>query len=335
MYKGEKCPSEPWLSVIIPTYGREQCFKEALESVYQQMPTDFEWEIIVVDNTQLCENGSTPALNIIKEYQITNLLYFHNSENIGSGYNWNRGVELARGEWICLLHDDDVLCSDALLNINRLIKNGRKSRKKLGYLNARRVDFQGDFANHISDDFKKYPQELLTRLGMTICGHTSAGAPTCGTAILKKAYTECGGINYDFGPSADAVLCYQIMKHYDVMNTDCVLGGYRWDENATVKKETLLNLIVADNLIMQYVYSQGHLSAIWGKIFGAAISWRNIHRKQNIALKNGITISAEEFKNVSIYKEPCKLIKAIYLSIYAIYRGLRLFPIYRKKQHCT
>lgn len=324
MYKGKSCPSNPLLSVIIPTYNREQFFSEALESVYNQIPTNFEWEIIVVDNTPLNENGSTPALTVLKKYQIDNLLYYHNSVNIGSGYNWNRGVELARGEWVCLLHDDDVLCRDALVNIGRLIKHGKRSKKNLGYLNARRVEFTGKFADHVSGDFRKYPQERLTRFGMTVCGHTSAGAPTCGTAILKKAYVECGGINYDYGPSADAVLCYQIMKNYDVVNTDCILGGYRWDDNATLKKSTILNLITADDLIMKYVLSRSKPAVIWGKMFGAAISWRNVHRKKKNAECNAVAISAEEYRHASLYNEPCKIVKLIYLGIYAFYRALRL-----------
>ncbi len=253
------------------------------------------------------------------------MLYYHNAVNIGPGYNWNRGVELARGEWVCLLHDDDVLCRDALVNIGRLIKRGRRSQKNLGYLNARRVGFEGEFSSHDSSEFRKYPQERLTRFGMTVCGHTGAGAPTCGTTILKKAYIECGGINYDFGASADAVLCYQIMRNYDVVDSDCILGGYRWEENATLHKQTILNFIIADDLIMRYVFSRNKPARIWGRFFAASVSWRNIHRKQKLAENNGLDIPKTEFRKASLYKEPCRLMKALYLAVYAGYRASRAF----------
>lgn len=314
----------PWISVVIPTYNRYHMFKEALNSAVSQQITDFQWEIVVVDNTPLDEFGCTPALKAVREINSEKVVYYHNQRNVGSGYNWNRGVELAHGEWICFLHDDDVLCSDALVNIGRLLKHGRCAGKNLGYLNARRVEVGRTVERRSSKDFRRYPQEKLTRFGMTICGHTSAGAPTCGTTILKKAYMQCGGINYDFGPSADAVLVYQVMKNYDVVNSDCIIGEYRWGDNASLKKETILNFITADDLIMQYVYSQGKFAALWGKLFGSSVSWRNVHRKQALAQSSGSYIPRSDFQKASMYKEPCRLVKAIYLALYAGYRGLRL-----------
>ena len=213
-----------------------------------------------------------------------------------------------------------MLCLDALCRIDELLKSGRKAGENLGYLNARRVDFEEYFGNNISSDFKRYPQEHLTRFGVLICGHTGAGAPTCGTTILKKAYMEAGGINYDFGPSADAVLCYQIMKSYSVVTTDCILGGYRWSNNATLAAESLLHMIRADDLLMAYAYQRSSGTKLWGRMFGDTISWRNIWRKNNIAVENQIEIAYEDFAAASTYPEPSTWKKGIYLMLYAAYR---------------
>ena len=64
---------------------------------------------------------------------------------------------------------------------------------------------------------RKYILEL-TRLGTLITYYTRTGTPTCGTTILKQAFLNCGGINYDFGPTADAVLGYQIMRDYTAVS---------------------------------------------------------------------------------------------------------------------
>ena len=315
---------EPWISIILPTFWRQQMFCDALDSILSQQEAGVSWECLVVDNTPLDGQGNTPALEAVRKCNDPHVLYYHNRVNVGSGYNWNRGVELARGKWICFLHDDDVLCTDALQNICRLLKKGRKANGNLGYLNARRVDFQGNFGHRCASEFRKHPQELLTRFGTLICGHTGAGAPTCGTVILKEAYMEVGGINYDFGLSADAVLCYQIMKRYAVVNTDCVIGGYRWDKNTTLTKRSLLDLIQTDDLLMSYVYSQTRISMLWGRWFGDAISWRNIWRKNNIAKENQIEISKKEFSDMSAYPEPKTVKKYLYLIFYAGYREWRL-----------
>lgn len=107
--------------MIIPTYNRTGLLKEAIDSVLSQKSVDFMWEVIVIDNTPLDEDGSTPALRIIEKQNDSRILYFHNEENIGSGYNWNRGVEKARGTWVSFLHDDDILYPDALRNIRRIL----------------------------------------------------------------------------------------------------------------------------------------------------------------------------------------------------------------------
>jgi hypothetical protein len=64
----------PWLSVIIPTFNRCELLQEALESALWQEPVRFSWEIIVVDNTPLDENGVTPALGMIEALGASRIL---------------------------------------------------------------------------------------------------------------------------------------------------------------------------------------------------------------------------------------------------------------------
>ena len=307
LYGEENRTDHIWLSVVIPTFYRGQELREAIQSVLAQKTVEYIWEILVVDNTPLDADGMTPALKEVRQLNSQKLRYYHNRENLGSGYNWNRGAELARGEWICFLHDDDILYADALKNIGRQIYDFRGNRP-LGYLHARRIDFSEMF---FEQKQKSFPPERLTRFGVMLSGCTGAGAPSCGTTILKKAYIETGGINYDFGLSADAVLCYQIMRNYEVRCSDRILGGYRWSVNESLKPDALLQMIQADELLSCFSYQQSPFAQWWGKVFGAASSWRNIYRKQKIAQRHGIQISKEDFKKVTIYSEPSRLKKSV------------------------
>lgn len=319
LYGEPSCVSFPWLSVLIPTFQRDSLLQEALQSVLSQKPVDFPWEIIVVDNTPLNEDGSTPALDTVRGIGDIRILYYHNRVNLGSGYNWNRAVELARGKWLCFLHDDDLLCPNALNDLGRQIKAYR-GEKPLGYLHARSVNFSGYFC---PKQGRHYPPERLTRFGMMLSGPTGAGAPTCGTAILKTAYMETGGICYDYAYSADAVLCCQIMKNYAVICSDRLLGGYRWEDNESLKKDSLLGMIQADELLSKFLYGQNHFAHVWGEIFGSAIAWRNIRKKMQIAEKYHVEIGKEEFRNISLYAEPGILKKCFFESVYIIYRLIR------------
>lgn len=311
--------AHPWMSVVVPTFNRKKLFREALNSILQQQSVEYNWELLVVDNMPLDKSGRTPALEVVLEVNDPRVVYYHNRENLDTGYNWNRGVELARGEWICFLHDDDVLCPDALYNIRRQIC-GYRGKKPLGYLHGRRLDFVDNFAPNLK---KRFPPERLTRFGVLLSGCTGAGSPTCGTVIRKAAYVEAGGINYDFGLSADAVLCYQIMRRYAVICSDYLLGGCRWGENDTLHKGSILHMIRSDELLSRYTYEQSNFALLWGRVFGAASSWRNIYRKQKVAEQNRILITEEEYRAATEYPRPGRCRRAAFWTLYAVYRFAR------------
>lgn len=319
LYGDPSFAPSPWLSVIIPTFQRDVLLQEALQSVLSQEPVDFSWEILIVDNTPLDENGNTPALDLVRALGDARILYYHNMVNLGPGYNWNRAAELARGKWLCFLHDDDLLCSNALSNLGRQIRTYR-GEKPLGYLHARSVNFSGNFC---PKQDRHYPPERLTRFGMLLSGPTGAGAPTCGTAILKTAYMETGGICYDYACSADAVLCCQIMKNYAVICSDRLLGGYRWNDNESLKKDSLLGMIQADELLSKFLYRQNFFAHMWEKFLGPAISWRNIHKKMKIADTHYVDVTKEDFRGISLYDEPGIFKKCFFESVYIAYRLIR------------
>lgn len=317
------------ISVIIPTFQRRSLFKETLMSVIRQEDAKVKWECLVVDNTPLDDSNSTPALEILREIGDTRICYYHNRVNIGPGYNWNRGVELAKGKWVCFLHDDDVLFSDALKNIAQLIRRQSKGRIPLGIIKARRVAFTHDSELEKMQARSMFYIEPLTRTRALIRGDTGMGAPSCGTTFLKQAYVECGGINYDFGLNADAILAYQIMKRYRVICSDTVLGGYRWAENETLKKSTLQKLIQADYLFACYRYNQTPFSRLWGRLFWRAEYNENIRYKIRDGKKGNIILAPKDFNEILPYRRTNLLIFFLYKVIQRLYTffSIILYPL--------
>ena len=320
---------EPMISVVLPTFQRGQFLREALESVCNQQKTDFDWECLVMDNTPLDNLGTTTALEMVRQMGDPRVLYYHNRVNIGPGYNWNRGVELARGKWICFLHDDDVLFPDALRNIERIIQCQAKGRKPLGCIQARRVLFTeiSELQNLIPRGVPYF--EPLTRTRALIRGESGTGAPSCGTVFLKQAYLECGGVNYDFGLTADAVLGYQIMKHYRVIRSDCVLGGYRWAENETLKKTTLQKLVYSDYLFACYRYRQSLFSKLWGKLFWRAEYNENVRYKIKDGKKGNIVLTPTDFNEIVPYRKTNPVVYLLYKILQRVYSLLAVMCGYR------
>lgn len=310
---------EPEVSFVLPTYQRREFFGEALDSILAQEPVAAAWECVVVDNTPLDDRGNTPALEAVRQRNNSRVLYYHNRVNIGSGYNWNRGVELSRGRWVVFLHDDDVLYPDALKNILSILAEQRQSGKKLGYIHARRDQFSDsrELANLKRGD--QLHGEELTRFRSLIVGTSGTGMPSCGTCILRQAYLETGGINYDFGLTADAVLGYQIMKHYRVMVSGPALGAYRWSDNETLKITSLQNLIYSDYLFAQYRYAQNWFSRIWGKLFWRAEYEENLGYKCQTGDRKNFALSPADLSVHIPYSRVSPVVRFFYKALRKLY----------------
>ena len=92
--------SAPLVSVVIPAYNHERYVGAAIESVLEQTYSNF--ELIVVDD------GSTDrTADIIKKYSDKRISYYY-QENQDAYNTINRGISLARGQFIAILNSDDI-----------------------------------------------------------------------------------------------------------------------------------------------------------------------------------------------------------------------------------
>lgn len=96
------------ISVIMLTYNREQLVGRAIESILAQTFRDFEF--IIVDNGSTDRSGQ-----IVDEYaaQDSRIQVIHRERgSIGAGRN--TGLDVAKGEYIAFIDDDDVPNPDFL-----------------------------------------------------------------------------------------------------------------------------------------------------------------------------------------------------------------------------
>ncbi len=108
-------PREPVVTIGIPTFKRPDLLAESVASSLAQ---DFDrpYEIVVVDNDP-ASDGAAALLERLPELARGNFRYFVNRDNIGMLPNWNRCIQLARGQWVTVLNDDDLLDQDCLTTI--------------------------------------------------------------------------------------------------------------------------------------------------------------------------------------------------------------------------
>ncbi len=100
------------VSVVIPTYNGAEYLAQAIESILSQTLQDF--ELIVINDGSLDETSA-----ICERYQKAHpaqMRYFH-QPNKGVSAARNKGVKLARGEYVAFLDDDDIADTEWLENL--------------------------------------------------------------------------------------------------------------------------------------------------------------------------------------------------------------------------
>jgi glycosyltransferase involved in cell wall biosynthesis len=94
--------SAPAVSLCIPTWNGAAYVADALRSALAQTLRDF--ELLVVDD------GSTDdTLQVVAGFDDPRLRVVRNASRLGLPGNWNRCLELARGEYVKFLFQDDLL----------------------------------------------------------------------------------------------------------------------------------------------------------------------------------------------------------------------------------
>lgn len=112
--------TSPLFSVIIPTYNAEKTLAATLNSLLEQRFTDFE---VVVADGQSKDN----TLHILQEYAGNDKRVRFVSEKDKGIYDaMNKGVQLAKGEWLYFMGSDDTLLSNnVLLDVSLFIIKSR------------------------------------------------------------------------------------------------------------------------------------------------------------------------------------------------------------------
>lgn len=107
-------------SIIIPLYNGEETIKLTLESIFNQDYKNFE---LIIYNDGSTDKSLSIVKKFIKENNAKNFV-INTPYNKGTFFGWKRGVEQAKGDYIIIAAQDNIM-SNARLSIlnNEIIKN--------------------------------------------------------------------------------------------------------------------------------------------------------------------------------------------------------------------
>lgn len=206
------------VSVVIPSYNHAPYIKEAIESVLNQTYQPI--ELIVID-----DGSKDDSVEVIKTI-IDDRMQLIQQTNRGAHLTINKGLELAKGDYLSILNSDDIYCPDRIASMMKVFsespdidlissyievidKHGKEIAVKKGWLNLEPWSLPNNTVN-----FKATNDFMLNLL-------TSNFISTTSNILFKKSlYQRIGGMrNLRFAHDWDFFLraciagkCAQIEK---------------------------------------------------------------------------------------------------------------------------
>jgi glycosyltransferase involved in cell wall biosynthesis len=111
-------PDQVKFSICVPAY-KSKFLEDCISSILDQSILDF--ELIILNDC-----SPEPVEEIVTSFNDTRIRYFKNEVNVGAEKlvdNWNKCLSLAKGEFIVIMGDDDLLETDYLKEFLKLIGN--------------------------------------------------------------------------------------------------------------------------------------------------------------------------------------------------------------------
>jgi len=105
-----------FFSIILPTYNRADLLPKAIESVLSQNFND--WELLIIDDAS---NDQTEE--VANRYNEARIQYLKNERNIERSASRNRGINVAKGKYICFLDSDDYYLENHLEEFYKFIES--------------------------------------------------------------------------------------------------------------------------------------------------------------------------------------------------------------------
>lgn len=109
----------PFWSVMIPTYNCADLLRRTLQSVLAQAPGPDQMQIEVVDD---CSTKDDPEA-VVAEVGRGRVAFFRQPKSMGAQATFTNCIRRARGEWVHILHGDDMVLPGYYERIRKAAEN--------------------------------------------------------------------------------------------------------------------------------------------------------------------------------------------------------------------
>ena len=241
------------LSIVIPTYRRQDLLKKNLRAIDEQIKTDTKIgiEVIVVSNDP---SFQIESLDIELDPSIYAI--YVNEENLGMCGNMNKCAQIAKGKYISYIQDDDVLLPNYINEISKLIQSDML--KEIDCLIPNRyylmpeTDKKTQFGNKAIRNMRaKRIIGSVLRMGKPIPMFQQikpydtlittypfySGGPTCGMLFHREKLINFGGFDTKHPYGFDYAFFMDYSQTHVVMLYDVFLALYMTADSASKRSE--------------------------------------------------------------------------------------------------
>ena len=200
----------PKVSVCIPVYNAGEYLSHAISSVLTQCFTDL--ELIVVDDC-----SSEPTESVIAGFDDSRLRFYRNTQNLGLVGNWNRCLELTRGEYIAIFHQDDLMMPNYLSRQVAMLNE--ISTVGFAFTNIKRIDATGQIiGGHWLPDLSLPEVDTVLPGEAIFAAVASYGniVPCPSVVVRKECYDRLGMFDASLPFATDLEMWMRIAAYYDV-----------------------------------------------------------------------------------------------------------------------
>jgi glycosyltransferase involved in cell wall biosynthesis len=162
---------DPLISVVLPVYNGAKYLAEAIDSILAQTFTDF--ELIMIDD------GSTDgSLHIMREYEQSDArVRVVARENRGVATTLNDSIDVARGEWLARMDQDDIALP-------------YRFERQLAWLKKTGADISGSWVQRFGSSDKRVVRLRQTdeaiKMEMLFCSPFAHPSVMMRTALVKQ-----------------------------------------------------------------------------------------------------------------------------------------------------
>lgn len=246
---------DPEISIFIPTYNRSDTLELTIISALSQI-TSTRYEIIVINNNPCGKDDETKDL--IESFNDNRIYYYVNEKNIGLCGNWNRGIELARANYISMIHDDDVLSPYFIESVRKAIDDNNHP----GIIG---VDYVAFNSSNVPS-FQK-PQHTDYRTVTKKSFFFGKYINIAGMTVKKEMITTIGGYSEEYYPNEDTNLIYQALIIDNVININFPLAGYRKEVNLSLSDGIMKQIIIMMEDTRRNISQHEKFASDWLKKF--------------------------------------------------------------------